>query len=98
MLCSVTKKLKQKAKINAGKEKKINLNIINNIIFFLELPTSLKTPNSNEFVSVVINNKECISIKLKPKIPNKTIFKIKFNNVIPYLYLFIVLIKGISTL
>ena len=68
------------------------------ITFFLEFPTSLKTPNSNELVSVVINNNECINIKLNPNIPNRTIFKIKFNKVVPYLNLFIALIRGIFTL
>ena len=66
--------------------------------FFFELPTSLKIPNSKELVSVVINSNECINIKLNPKIPIKTKFKIKFNKVVPYLNLSIASINGILTL
>ena len=58
--------------------------IIITITFFFELPTSLKAPNSKECVSVVINNKEWINIILKPNIPIKIKFKIKFSKVFPY--------------
>ena len=46
-------KLDNNAKMKAGIEKRIHWNNIIKITFFFEFPTSLKTPNSNELVSVV---------------------------------------------
>ena len=92
-----TNKLNNNAKMKAGIEKRIHWNNIIKITFFFEFPTSLKTPNSNELVSVVINSNECINIKLNPNIPNNIRFKIRFNKVVPYLNLFIAEIKGIFT-